>query len=376
MDILDEILDASGLTGGKIDKNGIMDKIDKSVKSILMKTHNNPTKHELLDKGNRINFACPYCGDSKNNANKKRGNIYKDGLWFKCYNSPCKTAPVWKFLEDFYEISNFSADEIIFLKSQADLSATSLKGDRKAATANQLGGFIGLQEYGFPRAAVMTNMMLKEVHTTDWVVDYLKSRRQLPSIYGDLNHFAYDRHNNALVIMNLDITRTKVMGLQLRYFKPKNIRFRSYNYGDLAEYAFSIKKDTIKPELLAAMNKVSLLYNFWQTDFTLPVLILESAIDSNHFKNSMGILSANTNIRLKNKSFYMYDNSTIDQAGADAAMKRLDGGYYVFMWSKFIDDYPIYRKCKDLNDIFKKRPIKIKMLMEYFTNDSLDIMDI
>jgi hypothetical protein len=378
MDILDQILEASQLDGGSVDRHKLLDKLNGSIKSILLKSHDNPSKHDIQDKGSRLNFACPYCGDSKHNPNKKRGNVYKDGMWYKCYNSPCKTLPIWKMLEDFHEIGNFTDDELIFMKSTADISGTKSKTTTaEVQAANQLAGFIALQQYAFPRSSIMTNMLFKEVTTSDFIMDYLKKRKQIPSIYGDLNHFAYDKHNNALVIMNLDVSRLNVMGLQLRYFNPKNgIRFKSYNYGDLAKFAFSIDKESIKPEILVPANKVSLIYNFWQTDFTSNVLILESGIDSNHFKNSIGILGANNNVKLRKNSYYMYDNSNIDKAGASASADRLDDEYNVFMWTKFINDFPIYRSCKDLNDIMKRRPISRELIMKYFTNDPLDLMEI
>lgn len=36
--------------------------------------------------GNKINFKCPICGDSKKNINKKRGWFYRDNCSFYCFN--------------------------------------------------------------------------------------------------------------------------------------------------------------------------------------------------------------------------------------------------------------------------------------------------
>ena len=48
----------------------------------------------------RINFACPYCGDSSDNQYKKRGNIYWKSLMFHCYNCSKHTSVI-NLLKDF-----------------------------------------------------------------------------------------------------------------------------------------------------------------------------------------------------------------------------------------------------------------------------------
>ena len=49
--------------------------IDKVVR-VLHHNHNHPEKRRYLESRDRLNFACPYCGDSHDNPRKKRGNIY------------------------------------------------------------------------------------------------------------------------------------------------------------------------------------------------------------------------------------------------------------------------------------------------------------
>ena len=43
-------------------------------------------KRRLLESKERLNFACPYCGDSTDSPRKKRGNLYWNNLHFHCYN--------------------------------------------------------------------------------------------------------------------------------------------------------------------------------------------------------------------------------------------------------------------------------------------------
>ena len=61
----------------KIDVEALFEKIKASTSSILEeKFRDNPEKQDIVNRNNRINFACPSCGDSKWNKSKKRGNIY------------------------------------------------------------------------------------------------------------------------------------------------------------------------------------------------------------------------------------------------------------------------------------------------------------
>ena len=71
-------------------------------------------KSEIRFFKDRINFACPYCGDS-HDSHKKRGNIYWKTLMFHCYNGGChkKHANVVDFLKDNGQ-SITQTDDLIF----------------------------------------------------------------------------------------------------------------------------------------------------------------------------------------------------------------------------------------------------------------------
>ena len=58
----------------------------------------------------KLNFACPYCGDSERDPNKKRGNLYLSTQTYKCFNDGCA---VWIKLEKF--ISNLFHNFFILL---------------------------------------------------------------------------------------------------------------------------------------------------------------------------------------------------------------------------------------------------------------------
>ena len=74
--------------------------IKNNVQTILSSVFNNSTKRQIKDVGDRLNFACPYCHDSKLHTFKKRGNLYLDNGLYKCFN--CGISKSYKhFISDF-----------------------------------------------------------------------------------------------------------------------------------------------------------------------------------------------------------------------------------------------------------------------------------
>ena len=56
------------------------------LQNILDKTHHDSERRRMKKMSNRTNVACPICGDSHDDAHKKRGNLYHKNLFYKCYN--------------------------------------------------------------------------------------------------------------------------------------------------------------------------------------------------------------------------------------------------------------------------------------------------
>lgn len=69
------------------------DFIKEKIKDVLKNAHADPRKHNIKDFNDRINFACPICGDSNKDPNKKRANIYKGNpLFMVCFNDGCRAS--------------------------------------------------------------------------------------------------------------------------------------------------------------------------------------------------------------------------------------------------------------------------------------------
>jgi hypothetical protein len=81
--------------------------------------HGNPEKSHVVTRGERLNFACPYCGDSIKDNNKKRGNIYFGTYDFHCYN--CRTHVSFEdFIKDFGK--SIDGKEIVHVRQLRDLN--------------------------------------------------------------------------------------------------------------------------------------------------------------------------------------------------------------------------------------------------------------
>ena len=71
-------------------------------------------KQEINDEDvGKLNFACPYCGDSQKDSTKKRGNIYLRTSTYKCFNDGClKWIPLSEFVSHFAQTLSLSIPNI------------------------------------------------------------------------------------------------------------------------------------------------------------------------------------------------------------------------------------------------------------------------
>ncbi len=72
------------------------------IQNILNKEFSNQQKRRIDEYADRLNMACPYCGDSSKSVHKKRGNLYFNKLFYICFNCDKKTS-FDKFAKDFNE---------------------------------------------------------------------------------------------------------------------------------------------------------------------------------------------------------------------------------------------------------------------------------
>lgn len=353
-----------------VDVDQLKQKIIESISSVLSSIFVSGPKLTIVPIGNRLNFACPYCGDSKTNTRKKRGNLYIDNLHYKCYNTGClsDSLSLNRFLEDFNLEQNFTFSEISYIRSKKGTDMT-FGGTTISRFTNHLAK---LEEYAIDRSYIMSLLGVVEVYKSKRGLEYLKMRKQAMM---DTNLFAFDDKNNDLYFFNLTNKGDKIIGCQIRHLNARknDRRFTTHNYSKLVtDY---IKIGDPDADIMAMMDKYGLIYNILRTDMNKKVYILEGPMDANHIKNGVATMSASTKVYFNN-GYYIYDNSLVDTAGRVSAIDRLKEGQYVFAWKNFCKDYPQFASLKDINDIIKKDelfPIN-DVKDNYFINDELDML--
>jgi len=356
----------------EINKEQLYDKLKTHLSLVLKTTFENiPQKQNFVtvSSGNRLNFACPYCGDSSTNPDKKRGNLYLGNLNFKCYNcSTFKSIP--SFLSDHKIIDNFSESELYFLRN---LNITDNQGSVSFKDSSDMSIFLsGIEDLAIPRREIMSALRLKEINDNRFIRDYLKERKQPESVY---HKMAFDNWNEILYFFNLTKSG-KVIGLQGRKQNPtkRNPRFLTKEYSRIVTDILRLPE--ISEDLKPRIDKMSMVYNICTVNFSKDIWIFEGSIDANHIDNSIATWSASNKIWLDNGK-YFYDNSTLSSeiAGLNAAKTALDKGKQTFLWKKFIDKYPKFKLCKDLNDIIKlEENFPISEFNKFFGNSVMDYL--
>lgn len=116
------------------------------------------------------------------------------------------------------------------------------------------------------------------------------------------------------------------------------------------------------------------LFDIAKKDKTKPLIITEGPIDSMFLENATATVGASSSTildaELKDyERYWLYDN---DEAGQKAAGRKVQNKEYVFLWKKFLSDWNITGKIKDVNDVAlalkRKEKFKFSELKDYFTN--------
>lgn len=339
----------------------ILSKVQSSLQDILNDRHSDWERKKIEPKHGRLNFACPYCGDSSNDSRKKRGNIYlNDGLYFKCYNCG-KYRRIQGFLRDF-KIS-LEADEIVLVRELEKKSETLRKSLDPSIFLNQE----NLMEWAIDREMIEAKHRLVPLDRKRIQV-YLQKRLQ-----PDMQKFSWNEEREQLYIFHLIPNTNKVLGYQIRNFKaqPKYLTFKlSKIYEDLGLDV---------PDEVLDIDDISTTFGILQLDLGKPVTIFEGPLDSFLYRNSAATCSSSIDFPISLGNLrYMYD---YDRAGKEAAMKKASQGRPVFLWKKLLTDLGILdiNKKMDLTDLLvlcKRKSLKLPKLSNYFSRDRYDIYDI
>ena len=370
-----------------------MDKV--YIKNILQKILNkefaNVQKRRVNDYSDRLNFACPFCGDSHRNNHAKRGNLYFNRLVFICFNRDKKTT-FDRMCKEFNE--QIDPDKKLEMIEHLDSIMTYNDYQSEFVDAK----FDNLIDLGDLEKSIELNLTpfsdFKPIQVNGGIYKYLIGRGIEPDKHKNIYQAKYwkNEDESEWIIVMLNRRDTKLLGMQVRNLKEGRRRmFKIYNYENILEWVNLAKEDPKQVDIneLVIYNKLSYYFNILNVDFDRMITVFEGYLDSLFYPNSIGLVGVNTDFRfLENSGFdlqYFFDN---DEAGFKKSEEKLKEGYTVFLWNKLFESIVdqknsndpfslLHRisKVKDVNKLCQLTPDAFKKLKLplFFSKDILDV---
>lgn len=347
--------------------DNLKSEIADRVQAILLRTHRLSDRSRLKQMHQRLNFACPYCGDSVDDERKKRGNLYWESLSFHCFNCG-KHRDVDSFLRDFEE--GFDGEQRIEL--------VKLVRERKkyeVANTIKFDLFLEIDNLSIPRDELYRSLNIYPINErTRRAYAYLRSRL----LTGSLERFGFDPRKNLLYVFNPDTSGDRVIGYQVRNLGDSDAKYLSYNLERI--YKRLNKPLELAPEKMDALNKISMLFGILHLDFARDFTVFEGPIDAMFMKNSIGLTGVRKNVEdfdELDSVRYFFDN---DREGKRKIIEKMKIGKRGFLWQKYISDNRLTRhKIKDLNDLVKvcykeENKQALSTINLYFSDNPRDII--
>jgi hypothetical protein len=365
------------------------------IQDLLIKRFPGNLVKQQLDEStsNKLNFACPYCGDSEKDQTKKRGNYYFKSGTYKCYNDGCLTYATNK---EF--ILAFASDNSLSIPSVTAVVVPKLTGsETKRGFMMEFLMKPNINSKLLNISNLAERFQLKkciDARPESKVGKYIRSRHLLTlPVFIDTCYF--DPSDSKIFIFNLDIISGKILGVSTRKIDDDapGPRYDIKNYSE-----FSDKKlvSDYTDDEISKLDNINNFYNILNVRFTKPVIVTEGQFDSMFMYNSIATTGVTKSKSLlgtllsKRNAYIFFDN---DSAGKTESMKLINQGYNVFLWTKFISDvrkkYPSNRKevndIGDINALFqfyidRGDPMTVpdfnELLMKYFSDSVYDLLSI
>lgn len=370
-------------------ENNTLDNIKNKIQEILNKKFANDSyiKRKIDVYHDRLNFSCVYCGDSRSDVRKKRGNLYLDSLRFHCFN--CNhSAGINRFLSDFNEeLSN--EDKIVVHEIQQNAK----KFERRVSSTQSSMSMTLLDKLAIPKDILFRQLGIISPYKDVTASNYLKSR--MINIK-DWKYFAYNPLTKELYILNTS-PLDRVIGFQIRQLDPKSHKQR-YTSSRLTKiYSDVFNKDIngiverlllkeplgqkyIEDEdgienIVANLDRLSGIFNIMNVNLSQPLTIMEGPIDSLAIANSIALQSAAKHLdgffdEVENVR-YLFDN---DKTGKEMSLKKMKNHKTVFLWGQYLDMIKSKTNIKDINDLQKQNLFNIDIIEKCFSDDEFDAM--
>ena len=369
--------------------NNTLDNIKNKIQEILNKKFANESyiKRKIDVYHDRLNFSCPYCGDSRSDVRKKRGNLYLDSLRFHCFNCG-HSAGINRFLSDFNEeLSN--EDKIAVHEIQQNAK----KFEKRVSSTQSSMSMTLLDKLAIPKDILFRQLGIISPYKDVTASNYLKSR--MINIK-DWKYFAYNPLTKELYILNTS-PLDRVIGFQIRQLDPKSHKQRYTSsrltkiYSDVFNRDINgiverlllkeplgqkyIEEEDGVENIVANLDRLSGIFNIMNVNLSQPLTIMEGPIDSLAIANSIALQSAAKHLdgffdEVENVR-YLFDN---DKTGKEMSLKKMKNHKKVFLWGQYLDMIKSKTNIKDINDLQKQNLFNIDIIEKCFSDDEFDAM--
>lgn len=369
-------------------ENTLLDNIEEKIQRILDSKFSKDSFHkrQIDHYSDRINFACPFCGDSLRDPRKKRFNIYLNSLSCHCFNCNHHSG-INSFLKQF--------DEELSLEDKLqvhEIQQSSKKFERKMSSNHSSFSFQLLDKLAVPKSILFDMLKLSTPYKSKECSDYLNSRKINIKQW---KYFAYNEKTKELYILNIN-SNDRIIGMQIRQLDPNSKKSRYLTRSLTKMYSDYFKKDVsqIIERLLKSMDngekyimeedgieniqanldRLSGLFNIMNVDMSSPLTIVEGPIDSLCITNAIALQGATKlndyfdDIQMVR---YLFDN---DKVGKEHTLNKLKANKKVFLWGMYLKKMNIKNKVKDINDIVKLNMFNREVYESCFSEDEFDAM--
>lgn len=349
------------------------------------------TEHKVKEKKNirvyddRIAMACTLCGDSDKVQSKKRGNLYLKSLRYKCFNCG-QSETLFSFVRR-YNI-DIDLDKRVEIIDYINENMDKIKWNEDDFVVNNLDKLIPIEDLTnyFENDDKSPIKDFKPIQKGSRVYNYLIGRRitNHDDIY-EATFWHTDKWSEP-VLINVNQSKGKVIGIQVRNIKGRDSRFfKIFQFSELYKRVYKIDIDEIEK---LGYDKLSLLYNVLKVNWEMPITVFEGFLDTKFFPNAIGCVGTNTDLSfllnqdIKMRFFYDYDKT-----GLKKQKEMLKEGHSVFLWERFFDKwastsrnpssalYKMKTNIVDLNDVGKlvNNPYITLELEQHFSVDEMDL---
>ena len=358
--------------GGNLSEQDFKDLVYTKLQEVLKKVFpDNREKQRIKVSPTTFQFACPFCRDSARVSSKKRGNfIFKPGPFYNCYKCfNCNSfMSISKFFKEFGENLPLSAVDYLSKNRPVAYNSNILDNNGLSEVVECMFNASEIESCAVEKDFLVRAYRLHYIDVNSRPGQYLIGR-----CISNFSNFLYDPMSDSLIILNC--IKNKVISFQIRCITP-NFKGRKYITISLKDIHEKLLKDGMV--INDQLNSYSMLFNLYNINPRKPLLATEGPIDSMFLPNCIATLGASKTVNIGLPLWYVYDS---DEKGRKESIKKLSKGCHVFMWEKLKREYGFPDKSKwDINDFIiwcnrygKNVP---KFWSSYFSNDSLDIMDI